>query len=166
MVSTIEDVIKFLNQHGFSVTTAESCTAGLVAALMADISGCGTALQSGYIVYTEEAKNSCLDVSLQTIQAFGLTSEEVAREMAVGALKKSSSQLVVAVTGTAESNDSLDGVICFSYGLRTAMGYRLMSETRKFEGKRNHVRKAAAMHAIISLPEVYEKIQLHPEIFT
>jgi PncC family amidohydrolase len=164
MIRTVEDVIIFLNQNGFSVTTAESCTAGLVAALMAEVSGCGHVLQSGYIVYTEEAKNSCLDVSPSTVEVFGLTSEEVAKEMAVGALKKSSSQLVVAVTGTAESNDSLNGTICFAYGLRTVAGYRLMSETRKFKGKRNQVRKAAAMHALLSLPDVYEKMQLNTEI--
>jgi nicotinamide-nucleotide amidase len=153
---TIEDVISFLEQRELSVTTAESCTAGLVAALMAEVSGCGSVLQSGYIVYTEEAKNRCLGVSLQTIKEFGLTSEDVAKEMVIGALKNSSSQLAIAITGTAESNDSLNGVVCFAYGLRAETGYKLISETKKFEGTRNQVRKAAAMHAILSLPDFYK----------
>jgi nicotinamide mononucleotide (NMN) deamidase PncC len=64
---------------------------------MAEVSGCGKALQMGYVVYTEEAKNSCLGVSLETIQAFGLTSEETAREMATGALARSAANLIVAI---------------------------------------------------------------------
>jgi nicotinamide-nucleotide amidase len=158
-----DHVVDFLNLHGLSVTTAESCTAGLIAALMADVSGCGNALQSGYVVYTAEAKSQCLDVSQKTIDAFGLTSEEVAKEMAIGALQKSTSRLAVAVTGMAESNDCLNGIICFAYGLRTHKGYRLLSETKQFQGQRNEVRKAAALHAILSIPDVHEKIQLLPE---
>lgn len=160
----IEDVVNFLNQQELSVTTAESCTAGLAASLMADVSGCGQSLQSGYVVYTEEAKNACLGVSFNTMQAYGLTSEAVAKEMAVGALERSSAQLTLAITGTAESEDSLNGVICFSYTLRTSRGYQILAETKKFDGSRNEVRKAAAVHALLSLPDIYEKIQLNPEI--
>lgn len=160
----IEEVVNFLNQQELSVTTAESCTAGLAASLMADVSGCGQSLQSGYVVYTEEAKNACLGVSFQTMQAYGLTSEEVAKEMAVGALERSSAQITLAITGTAESEDCLDGVVCFAYTLRTSKGYRLLTETKKFGGSRNDVRKAAAVHALLSLPGIYEKIQLNPEI--
>jgi len=165
-MDTVTNVIHFLNQHGLSVTTAESCTAGLAAALMADVAGCGTALHSGYIVYTEEAKNISLGVSLQTIHAFGLTSEEVAKEMAIGALYRSTAQLIIAITGMAESDDCLSGIICFAYALRTPGGYRLLSETKKFDGSRNSVRKAAAIHAILSLPDIYEKIQYYPEATT
>lgn len=163
-MSDVEDVINFLNLKGISVTTAESCTAGLAAGLMADISGCGTSLQSGFIVYTEEAKHDCLGVSWETMQTFGLTSEEVAKQMAVGALKNSSAGLVLAITGTAESDDCLNGIVCFAYALRTINGYYLSSETKSFDGSRNEVRKAAAKHAILSLPEVYEKLQALPEI--
>src|SRR6187551_3880374 len=110
---SIEDVIQFLNHRNLSVTTAESCTAGLVAAMMADISGCGEALQSGFVVYTEQAKHNCLNVNFKTIRRYGLTSEEVAKEMALGALHRSSADIILAITGTAESNDDLNGVICF-----------------------------------------------------
>lgn len=159
----IETVIQFLNQHGLSITTAESCTAGMVAAMMADVSGCGAALHSAYVVYTEAAKHDCLSVSLQTIETFGLTSEEVAKEMAIGALKKSAADIILAITGTAESDDDLNGVICFAYALKTKSGFRLLSESRSFTGDRNQVRRAAATHALTSLPDIYEKIQTYPE---
>lgn len=160
----IEDVIDFLNKQKISVATAESCTAGLAAALMASVSGCGSALQSGFIVYTEEAKHNCLGISRDIMQAFGLTSEKVAEEMAIGEFNKSDAQLIVAITGTAESDDCLNGVVCFAYLSKTAAGFRLLSETKTFEGTRNEVRNAAAEHAICSLPEIYEKIQKYPEI--
>jgi len=160
----IENVIQFLNNCGLSVTTAESCTAGLVAAMMADVSGCGESLQSGYVVYTEEAKHNCLGVSLETMQTFGLTSEEVAREMAIGAFNRSSADIVLAITGKAESNDDLNGVVCFAYVLRTSNGYRLLSESKSFSGSRNEVRNEAARYALLSLPEIYKKIQTYPEV--
>ena len=160
---SIEDVIQFLNHRNLSVTTAESCTAGLVAAMMADISGCGEALQSGFVVYTEQAKHNCLNVNFKTIRRYGLTSEEVAKEMALGALHRSSADIILAITGTAESNDDLNGVICFAYALRTPNGYRLLSESKSFSGDRNEVRSAAATYALVSLPDIYEKIQSHPE---
>lgn len=161
-MDTIENVIHFLNQRKLSVTTAESCTAGLAAAMMADIPGCGTALQSGFVVYTEEAKHHHLDVSYKTIQTFGLTSEAVAREMAIGAFHKSSADIILAITGTAESDDELNGVICFAYAVRTASGCHLVSESKSFDGDRNQVRSAAATYALLSLPTIYESGQHHP----
>lgn len=163
-MQTVENVIQFLNQRGLSVTTAESCTAGLVASMMADVSGCGGALQSGYVVYTENAKQNCLGVSRETIKKYGLTSEEVAREMAIGAYKRSSADITLALTGKAESDDELNGVVCFAYAIRSIRGYRLFSESRTFSGDRNQVRKSAAMHALLSLPYIYAKKQFYPEI--
>ncbi len=160
----IEDVVCFLNDRELSVTTVESCTAGLAAAMMAAISGCGTSLQGGFVVYTKEAKHKYLDVSLQTIETYGLTSEEVAREMALGALKHSTADVILAITGTAESNDQLNGVVCFAYALRSENGCRLFSESRSFSGDRNQVRNAAAAHGLISLPDMFTRMQTFPEI--
>ncbi|GGY78920.1 competence damage-inducible protein A [Cellvibrio zantedeschiae] len=155
-MNSIEDVIDFLCEHRLMLTTAESCTAGMVTSLLADVPGCGSVLDTGFVVYTEHAKNHCLDVNLQTIKTFGLTSEEVAREMAVGALKRSQSNFSVAITGTAESNDELNGVVCFAYALGDDTN-KILSETIKFDGERNHVRYLAAMHAIRSIPEYYQR---------
>lgn len=164
-MQSIEEVINFLNAQALSVTTAESCTAGMIASKMADVSGCGKALQSGFVVYTPEAKHSCLGVNFETIKNFGLTSEEVAREMAIGALTRSAANLVVATTGTAESDDQLNGVICFAFVLATEHGYCLSSESKSFDGSRNQVREAAATHALLSLPGIYQKLKVCPEIY-
>jgi nicotinamide-nucleotide amidase len=157
-VNSIESVINFLCERRLHLATAESCTAGMVTSLLADMPGCGSVLEIGYVVYTEHAKHSCLGVNFETMKSFGLTSEEVAQEMAVGALARSSTDLTLAVTGTAESDDELNGVICFAYAIRTQENFNFLSETIKFYGDRNSVRKSAAIHAIMSIPMFYEKL--------
>jgi hypothetical protein len=84
----IEDIVNFLKARQVTLTIAESCTAGEVCSLIANVSGCGSVLYSGYVVYDERAKQECLGVRAETIRQFGLTSEEVAREMACGALNR------------------------------------------------------------------------------
>jgi len=163
-VDSLENIIDFLCKRKLTLVTAESCTAGMVTSLLADVPGCGAILDMGYVVYTEHAKHYCLGVNLQTMNIFGLTSEEVACEMAVGALTRSSADLSIAITGTAESNDELNGVVCFAYAYvdnihkdRVENHYKVASETLKFTGERNQVRHLAAMHAITSIPKFYEK---------
>jgi nicotinamide-nucleotide amidase len=153
----IESVINFLREHKLQLVTAESCTSGMVTSLLADIPGCGAVLDAGYVVYTENAKNACLGVTRQTMKLFGLTSEEVATEMAIGALERSAGDIAVAITGTAESNDELNGVVCFAYATRIDNEIKTLSETIKFEGERNQVRKLASIHVISSIPIYYKK---------
>ena len=158
-MESLEDVIQFLCEKKVSLVTAESCTAGMVTSRLADVPGCASILDIGYVVYTEHAKHYCLGVNLQTMKIFGLTSEEVAREMAVGALKRSSANFAIAITGTAESDDELNGVVCFACATQVDDQRKVISETIKFAGERNEVREHAAMHAIKSLPIWYEKFQ-------
>lgn len=153
----VESVIDFLCEHKLRLVTAESCTAGMVTSLLADVPGCGAVLDTGYVVYTENAKNICLGVSRQTMKLFGLTSEEVATEMAIGALNRSTGDMAAAVTGTAESTDELNGIVCFAYATRIDTEIRTLSETIKFDGERNTVRKLAAVHVISSIPIYYKK---------
>ncbi|HSX83945.1 MAG TPA: CinA family protein [Cellvibrio sp.] len=160
---TIKDIVEFLKSQKVTLTIAESCTAGEVCSLIANVSGCGSILYSGYVVYDERAKQECLGVQAKTIQQFGLTSEEVAREMASGALSRHTPgegrpNFALAITGTAESDDEENGVVCFAYAARNNSDVSLISETKKFEGSRNEVRSKAARHAIIHIPEFYRQL--------
>lgn len=157
---SVQDVINFLCERKLLLVTAESCTAGMVTSLLADVPGCASVLEIGYVVYKEHAKHHSLNVNLQTIKSFGLTSEEVAREMALGALDSCQANFALAITGTAESDDELNGIVCFAYALQTSDEVNILSETVSFNGKRNEVRHAAAMHAISSIPSFYEKLLL------
>lgn len=154
----VKKTIDFMVKHDLHLTTAESCTAGLMTSMLADISGCGSVLEGGFVVYSVNAKEGWLDINQETIDTFGLTSEEVAREMAVGALKRSAANIAISNTGVAASDDELDGVVCFACAMTINGESMAMSETVKFEGERNAVRKAAALHAITHLPTYYQRL--------
>lgn len=91
----------YLKNNKLVLSTAESCTAGCLVALLAAIPGTGEVLESGYVVYSPSAKKRLLGVSAETIERYGLTSEAVAREMALGALRDSDANVVIATTGVA-----------------------------------------------------------------
>lgn len=158
-MQTLEDVVEFLTRHQLMLTTAESCTAGLMSGLLADVAGCGKVLESGYVTYTVGAKHAMLGVSLQTIQTYGLTSEEVAREMAVGALRASAATITLANTGLAEADGPMDGVVCFACAMGIEGNIKVVSETVKFEGERNEVRKAAARHGLLHLADYCQRLR-------
>jgi nicotinamide-nucleotide amidase len=83
------------------IATAESCTGGLVAALLTDISGSSDVVERGFVTYSNDAKSELLSVPSGTIAAHGAVSELVARAMASGALGASRADVAVAVTGVA-----------------------------------------------------------------
>ena len=156
---SVEQVVDFLEKYQLKLTTAESCTAGLMASMVADAMGAGAVLESGFVVYSPQAKHACLGVSMQTIGTFGLTSEEVAREMAVGAMKLSTADIVLANTGLAEADGAMDGVQCFACAMKVNGHNGVVSETMKFAGERNEVRAAAARYALLQLPYYYERLR-------
>ncbi len=83
------------------VATAESCTGGLIAGCLTEIAGSSDVVDRGFVTYSNEAKNTMLDVPMALIEGHGAVSEPVARAMAEGAIAKSNAGLAVAVTGVA-----------------------------------------------------------------
>ena len=86
---------------GIMAATAESCTGGMIAAAITDISGSSAVLDRGFVTYSNEAKMEMLGVSAKTLEAHGAVSGETAHEMAAGALAKSRAAIALAVTGIA-----------------------------------------------------------------
>jgi nicotinamide-nucleotide amidase len=86
---------------GLMVATAESCTGGLIAALMTEIPGSSNVVERGFVVYSNAAKEELLGVPAATLAGYGAVSEETARAMAEGALKASRADVAVSVTGIA-----------------------------------------------------------------
>ena len=155
----IEQVVAFLQREELKLTTAESCTCGLMASLMGDIPGCGQVLDSGFVVYSPKAKNRLLNVDFETIERFGLTSEEVAREMAIGALNASVATLAIANTGVADDDQEDEGgTQCYAYALMQGEQQVVVSETVQFEGDRVEIRKQAARYGLTQLPVRYEQL--------
>ncbi len=94
-------LVALLGQRGFKVTTAESCTGGLLGKLITDVSGSSDVYSGGWVTYTNEMKTSQLGVDPALIEAHGAVSEPVARAMAAGALKRAGADLAASITGVA-----------------------------------------------------------------
>ena len=86
---------------GLKVTTAESCTGGMIAAALTDVAGSSDVFERGFVTYSNEAKAELLQVAPGLIESDGAVSERVARAMAEGALANSRADVAVAVTGVA-----------------------------------------------------------------
>jgi len=153
-MQNIEDVLRLLQRRELTLSTAESCTCGLMASLLGDLPGCGQVLDSGFVVYSPKAKNRLLGVSFETIEQFGLTSEEVATEMAVGALNASGAMIAVANTGIADdAQEDEGGTQCYAWALMRGERQVVVSETVRFDGDRVEIRKQAARHGLMQIPE-------------
>lgn len=155
----LQPVVDYLKNNELILATAESCTAGLIAARLAEVSGSGAVMECGYVVYAVEAKREMLGVSQRTIDEFGLTSEEVAREMALGALKNCGAGITLANTGLAEADGELDGTLCFACAMLVEGEPRVVSETIKFPGERNEVREQAARHVLLSVERYVARLR-------
>lgn len=107
---------------GRKVAVAESCTGGLVAAALTEVSGSSAVLDRGFVTYSNEAKMQMLGVSEDVIDTFGAVSIAVAWSMAQGALKKSGADVAVAITGVAGPDGGSDqkpvGTVVFACAKR------------------------------------------------
>ncbi len=144
----VEAVITALKARGWMMATAESCTGGLIAGAVTDIAGSSAVFDRGFVTYSNGAKQAMLSVSSVTLSSHGAVSEEVAREMAAGALAKSDANIAVSVTGIAGpggSEHKPEGRVCF--GLATHTSVR--TETVEFGAiGRANVRRATVEHAL------------------
>lgn len=99
---TLEDVVvNLLDKNKFTLSTAESCTGGLIAGRIVNVSGASSVFNEGVITYSNEAKQKHLGVSGETLKKYGAVSYETAKEMAEGARKTFLSDAAIAVTGIA-----------------------------------------------------------------
>jgi nicotinamide-nucleotide amidase len=94
-------ILELCRTRKLKLATAESCTGGLIAAALTEISGSSDVLERGWVTYSNAAKEQDLGVPTETLRRFGAVSAEVARAMAEGAIKKSGVDLALAVTGIA-----------------------------------------------------------------
>lgn len=101
LVKAAEAVIAAARARGWRIATAESCTGGLVAALLTEIAGSSAVLDRGFVTYSNRAKADLLGVPREVLREHGAVSEATARAMAAGARERSGMELAVAITGVA-----------------------------------------------------------------
>ncbi|NVK35319.1 MAG: CinA family protein [Rhodobacteraceae bacterium] len=99
--SQAEKIIKACSAANVMVATAESCTGGLIAGVLTEISGSSAVVDRGFVTYSNEAKMEMIGVSSETLTLYGAVSAQTAMEMADGALERSNADIAVAVTGIA-----------------------------------------------------------------
>ena len=99
-----EEVVSLPNQKGLTLTAAESCTGGLIAKRLTDVSGASAVFHGSLVTYSNRLKEKWLGVQAETLQKYGAVSAQTAREMALGARKAADADLAVAVTGIAGPN--------------------------------------------------------------
>jgi nicotinamide-nucleotide amidase len=142
------DLIDAIAARGWMIATAESCTGGMIAAAITDIPGSSRALERGFVTYSNAAKVEMLGVSETTLDTHGAVSEQVAAEMAQGALARSHAHVAVSVTGIAGPGGSAhkpEGRVCFGI----ARDGTVHTETVEFGPiGRAAVREASVAHAL------------------
>lgn len=142
-------ILALAEEMGLMIATAESCTGGMVAAALTDIPGSSAVVERGFVTYSNTAKIEMLGVSDKTLDTYGAVSEEVAQEMADGALHHSAAQLAVSITGIAGpggSEHKPEGRVCFGLA---RIGHPTRTETVEFGPLgRSVVRESARNHAL------------------
>jgi nicotinamide-nucleotide amidase len=145
---TAAAILTAARARGILIATAESCTGGMVSAALTDVAGSSAVFERGFVTYTNTAKVQMLGVRPATLDAHGAVSEEVATEMAQGALQNSAATLAVAITGIAGpggSEHKPEGCVCFGLATRD----RCDTQTVEFGALgRAQVRQAATDHAL------------------
>ena len=141
--------------RGLKIATAESCTGGLVAALLTEIAGSSAVLGRGYVTYSNEAKHELLGVALATLAEHGAVSEATAREMAAGAAARSRAGIAVSITGIAGPGGGSAmkpvGLVHFACA---GPGGRVIAVERRFgDLGRSRVRLASVEQALALLEE-------------
>lgn len=143
-----DDLLAIAKAKGVMIATAESCTAGLIAGAITDVAGSSAIFDRGFVTYTNDAKIEMLGVRSQTLDTYGAVSEQVAAEMAQGAITRSKAQIAVSVTGIAGpggSDHKPEGRVCF--GIATTQSCDI--ETVEFGALgRAKVRQATVNHAL------------------
>ncbi len=145
----VADLLDRARQKGLHIVTAESCTGGKVASQLTEIAGSSSVFDRGYVTYSNQAKQDMLGVTKASLDAFGAVSEQVAVEMADGALNRSGADLAVSVTGIAGpggSEHKPEGRVCFALARK---GRKTRSETQEFGPLgRGEVRHASTIRAL------------------
>jgi len=117
-----EDFLAQCRARRIMLTTAESCTGGLLAALLTSIAGSSDVFERGFVTYSNRAKEEALGVDTELLATYGAVSAEMARAMAEGALAHSQAQLALSVTGIAGpgggSPEKPVGLVYFGCGTR------------------------------------------------
>lgn len=153
-----EQVVNKLIDRGFHISFAESCTGGLCCGTLVNVSNASKVLDMSFVTYANEAKVELINISHETIENYGVVSEQVAEEMCKGVAEKAHSEVGVGVTGVAGPTGGTAkkpvGMVCFGFYV---LG-NVTTRTMQFGNiGRNEVREKSVDFVFNTLAELLEK---------
>lgn len=155
--TTANDIAKILLRKNLKISTAESCTGGLISSRLTDVEGSSAFVNANFVTYSNHAKHRFLNVSEETLKKYGAVSEECAYEMAAGLSTLTGNDIVLCTTGVAGPTTSENKPVGLMYA---ACGYNDNVTVRKFELDSNYSRKNMKfMFSEEALKLVYEIIK-------
>ena len=158
-LSLEEQLVNKLIEKNWHIACAESCTGGLAASRIVNVANASRVLDVSFVTYANEAKINYLNVSPDTIEQYGVVSEEVVREMAMGVAKAASSQVGIGISGIAGPSGGTEnkpvGMVCFGFYINGAITTRTM-----YFGApgRNEVRSLSTDYALQTILELLESV--------
>ncbi|GHT77262.1 competence damage-inducible protein A [Spirochaetia bacterium] len=156
-----EQVIRRAAEGKIRIVAAESCTAGLVADLLAGVPGASGVLWGSFVSYTPDAKVRMLGVDDALLRQYGAVSRETAVSMAQGALERSEADIAVSVTGLAGPDGDGSGVPVGTVWIGVAWSNGAKAGVYHFSGSRNEVRRCAAVEALGVLARQFDEMLAH-----
>ena len=153
-----KEIIELANLNKAVIASAESCTGGLLSSAITEIPGSSVIFECGFVTYSNISKMELLSVKENTLNFYGAVSEEVAGEMAIGAINNSKANLAISITGIAGpggSNKKPEGMVCFSIAFENEIK---LTETKKWGALgRNIIRQKATLHGLRLLSRTLKK---------
>ena len=153
-----KEVFELASLKNSVIASAESCTGGLLSSAITGIPGSSLIFECGFVTYSNISKMKLLNVNQMTLESFGAVSEEVAAEMAIGALKNSKANIAISITGIAGpggSNTKPEGMVCFSVAFEKDIK---LTKTKQFGPLgRDIVREKATLHGLDLLKSTLSK---------
>ena len=143
-----ESIAKLLIANRLTVTTAESCTGGLLAGRLVNVSGVSEVFKEGYITYSNEAKEKLLGVEKETLAQFGAVSPQTAEEMARGCAAAAGADIGIGITGVAGPDGGTEEKPVGLVYIGCCCRGRVMVEEFRFNGNRSKVRQSAVAYAL------------------
>ena len=160
-VGTVQNaLVALLKNKGLTIAVAESCTGGLVAGRITDVSGASAVLLGGLVTYTEAAKESLLGVKKESLTKFSAVSEQVAREMAEGARARLGTDIGISTTGYAgpTGGTKADPIGTVYIGIATKDGTKVTRLSLSSMRPRSYIRTVVASRALLYAYRTADKI--------
>lgn len=137
-----------LKRQGLHISMAESCTGGMIASTLVDLSGASDVFEEGYVTYSDRVKQKLLGVRQETLDRYTVVSSQTAAEMAEGVHNRTEADLTLSVTGYAGPEDGEDGTPAGTVYIGTWYRGEIQTRHYRFDGDRNSCRRQAVQAAV------------------